>query len=126
MRILPPVEEEIRRVVRDERAKDPLITVSGLEHALEKHFERGFSHQYVSKIADKVAREGLIEADRTRIEERMNFTRENYRMMRERMLKIIYWQPPDDNADARPPLNKDVIEAAKNGVMMDLALLSAE
>jgi hypothetical protein len=33
--------------------------------------------------------------DRTRIEERMNFTRENYRMMRERLLKIIYWQPPE-------------------------------
>jgi hypothetical protein len=39
---------------------------------LEKHFQRGFSHQYVSKIADKVAREGLIDADRTKIEERMN------------------------------------------------------
>jgi hypothetical protein len=59
MRILPPVEEEIRRVARDERAKDPLITVSGLERTLEKHFNRGFSHQYVSKIADKVAREAL-------------------------------------------------------------------
>lgn len=127
MRVLPPVEEEIRRVVRDERAKDPLITVSGLEHALEAHFQRGFSHQYVSKIADKVAREGLIESDRTKIEERMNFTRENYRMMRERMLKIIYWKPEDLLTDGvRPPLNKDVIEAAKNVVMMDLALLQAE
>jgi hypothetical protein len=93
MRILPPVEEEIRRIVRDERAKDPLITVAGLEKALEDHFQRGFSHQYVSKIADKVAREGLIEADRTQIEQRMNFTRENYRTMRDRMLKIIYWKP---------------------------------
>jgi hypothetical protein len=60
MRILPAVEEEIRRVIRDERAKDPLITVARLEAALEKHFNRGFSHQYVSKIADKVAREGLF------------------------------------------------------------------
>jgi hypothetical protein len=126
MRVLPPVEEEIRRVVRDARAKDPLITVSGLEHALEKHFQRGFSHQYVSKIADKVAREGLVEADRTRIEDRMNFTRENYRMMRERMLKIIYWNPEEHHESVRAPLNKDVIEAAKNVVMMDLALLNAE
>lgn len=62
MRIPPAVEEEIRRVVRDERAKDPLITALGLERALEKHFNRGFSHQYVSKIADKVARESLIVA----------------------------------------------------------------
>jgi hypothetical protein len=127
MRVLPPVEEETRRVIRDARAKDPLITVSGLEHALEKHFNRGFSHQYVSKIADKVAREGLIEADRTRIEDRMSFTRENYRMMRERLLEIIYCKPdPEIDTFQRPPLNKDVIEAAKTLVMMDLALLSAE
>jgi hypothetical protein len=65
MRILPAVEEEIRRVIRDARAKDPLISVAGLEAVLEKHFDRGFSHQYVSKVADKVAREALIVADRT-------------------------------------------------------------
>ncbi len=81
MRILPPVEEEIRRVVRDARAKDPLISVARLKIVLEEHFERGFSYQYVSKIADKVAREALIVADRTKIEEGMNFTRENYRIM---------------------------------------------
>jgi hypothetical protein len=127
MPVLPPVEEEIRRIILDERAKDPLITVLGLEHALEKHFQRGFSHQYVSKIADKVAREGLVEMDRTKIEERMNFTRENYRMMRERLLEVIYWKAdPDGPEYQKPPLNKDVIEAAKNIVMMDLALLQAE
>jgi hypothetical protein len=123
MRVLPPVEEEIRRIVRDERAKDPLASVSKLEAALEKHFQRGFSHQYVSKIADKVAREGLIQADRTQIEERMNFTRENYRMMRERLLKILYWKPEDGG---KSPANRDVNEAAKNIVMMDLAILQAE
>jgi hypothetical protein len=123
MRILPAVEEQIRRVIRDERAKDPLITVLGLEHALEKHFNRGFSHQYVSKIADKVAREALIVADRTQIEERMNFTRENYRMMREELLKIVYWK--DGDAGSRPRV-QDRIEAAKNVVILDLALLSAE
>jgi hypothetical protein len=59
----------------------------------------------------------------------MNITRENYRMMCERMLRIIYWQAPEEIEDLRnfkPPLNKDVIEAAKNLVMMDLALLQAE
>jgi hypothetical protein len=59
MRILPPVEESIRRVIRNSRAKDPLMNISGLKKALEDHFKRGFSHQYVSKMADKVAREGL-------------------------------------------------------------------
>jgi hypothetical protein len=128
MRILPPVEEEIRRIIRDARAKDPLITVAGLEKALEEHFQRGFSHQYVSKIADKVAREALMVADRTQIEERMNFTRENYRMMRERLMKIVYWEPDPETPIEKqgPPYNEDVIEAAKNIVMLDLALLKAE
>jgi hypothetical protein len=122
------VEEEIRRVVRDARARDPLIRVAGLEAVLEKHFSRGFSHQYVSKIADKVAREGLIEADRTRIEHRMQFTRENYRMMREELLKIVYWKRGDNegaNGMARPRA-LDRVEAAKSVVMLDLALLKAE
>jgi len=129
MRILPPVEEEIRRIVRDARAKDPLISVAGLKKELEDHFGRGFSHQYVSKIADKVAREALIEVDRAQIEARMAFTRDNYRMMREPLLKIIYWQPDPDwpeGVQQKPPINRDVIEAAKNLVMMDLALLQAE
>jgi hypothetical protein len=126
VRILPPVEEEIRRVIRDARARDPPVSVAGLEKILEEHFQRGFSHQYVSKIADKVAREGLMEIDRAQIEQRLAFTRDNYRMMRERLLKIVYWEPDDIAEGVRPPLNKDVIEAAKNIVMMDLALLQAE
>jgi hypothetical protein len=36
-------------------------------------------------LADKVARASLIEADRTQIEQRLNFTRDNYRMMREEL-----------------------------------------
>ena len=123
MRVLPPVEEQIRRIIRDARAKDPLITVLGLEHALEKHFDRGFSHQYVSKIADKVAREGLVDLDMFKIEQRMFTTRENYRLMREELLKIVYWK---DGDPAPKPLARDKVEAAKSVVMLDLALLQAE
>jgi hypothetical protein len=36
--VLPPVEEEIRRVIRNERAKDPLNTLSGLEQELWEAF----------------------------------------------------------------------------------------
>jgi hypothetical protein len=126
MIVLPPVEEEIRRIIRDERAKDPLITVSGLEQALEKRFDRGFSRRYVAKLAEKVARQSLIEIDRMKIEERLDFTRHNYRMMREELLKIVYWNPETAPVGVPKPLARDRIEAAKNVVMMDLALLSAE
>jgi hypothetical protein len=123
MRIVPAVEAELRRVIRDARAKDPLISVANIKKELEERFQRGFSYQYVAKIADKVARESLVEADRTQIEQRMNFTRENYRLMRERLMKIVYWKP---EYDGKPPWHKDVIEAAKAIAMLDLALLRAE
>jgi hypothetical protein len=126
MRILPAKEEEFRRVIRDARAKDPLITVAGLERVLEDHFKRGFSYNYVSKIADKIAREGLVEIDRAKIEERMAFSRENYRMMREELLKVVYWSPDAAPEGHRQPRAQDRIEAAKTVVMMDLALLQAE
>jgi len=72
-------------------------------------------------------REALTQADRAKIEDRMAFTRENYRMVREELLKIVYWQYDSDGPDIqKEPLNKDVIEAAKNLVMMNLALLQAE
>ena len=77
-----PVAKQIRGVIRDERPKTRSFPLPGSKLLWRKHFNRGFSHNYVSKIADKVAREDPIEADRTQIEQRMQFTRENYRMMR--------------------------------------------
>ena len=135
MKVLPPVEEKLRRVIRDARAADPLITVSGLEHVLEKHFQRGFSRRYIAKLADKVHRAALVDADRTQLRERLNVTREKFRLASERLLQIIHWEaePPKENetlADylksIKPPDNEDVIEASKNFAMMDLALLKAE
>src|SRR6266446_8019820 len=96
MRIVPAVEAELRREIRDARALDPLISVSALEQRLEKKFNRGFSYRYIAKLADKIARQALIEADRTKIEERLAFTRENYRIVRERLAEIVFWQPDPD------------------------------
>jgi hypothetical protein len=53
---------------------------------------RTFSRKYIAKLAFKVEHQALQEADRTKLEERISFTRKNYRMMRERLLKIIYWK----------------------------------
>lgn len=94
-----------------------------MQEQLEKQFNRTFSRKYIAKLAFKVERQALEEADRTKIEERIQFTRENYRMARERLLKILYWRPEDGG---KPPANRDVNEAAKNIVMMDLAILQAE
>jgi len=129
MRMSLAVETELRRVIRDARAKDALISTDNIRKILEEKYQRGFSYQYVAKLVEKVAREAIVEVDRAKIEQRLAFTRENARMARERLLQIIYWKLPEDVSDVRlirPPLNKDVVEACKNLVMLDLAVLSAE
>jgi hypothetical protein len=67
MRILPPIEEKMRRAVRDAQANDPLMTASVVQEHLEETFNRGFSRTYVKKLCDKVSRQALIEADHTQI-----------------------------------------------------------
>jgi hypothetical protein len=123
---LAKMPEDIRNRILAVQARQRPAHHRGQEKALEAHFNRGFAYNYVAKVADKVAREGLIEIDRTQIEQRIAFTRENYRMMREELLKIVYWTPADHEEGKPRPLARDRIEAAKSVVMMDLALLQAE
>jgi len=126
MRILPAIEYEIRRAIRDARALDPIINVVALQVMLEKKFSRTFKHQYVSRLLHKVANETRMEADRTQIEERLAQTRENYRLIRERLLKIVYWSPQTAAPGIKPPFHSEIIDAAKTIVMLDLALMKAE
>ena len=82
-----PVEEALKRFIRDQRAIDPLISYGALVETVSKRFNREFDQRYIKKLTDKIERQMLIEVDRTTIEERMAFTRENYRMVREELLK---------------------------------------
>ena len=101
------MEAEIRRVIRDARAKDPLITVRRIQRLLEGRFQRGFSYKYIARVAEKVDRDARAQADRAQIEQRLNFTRDNYRMMRDEPLKIVYWSPePAPDGERKPSITK--------------------
>jgi hypothetical protein len=126
MQILPPVEQEIRRAIRDERARDPIIPITKLQENLERRFCREFKRTYLTKLCNKVARQTMVEIDRAKIEERMAFTRENYRLMREELLTIVYWNRNTADEGAPRPQARDVVEAAKTIAMLDLAILKAE
>ena len=52
-----------------------------------------------------------MEIDRAQIEQRMSFTRENYRMAREKLMEIMYWDK-DAHPGERPPQKRDIVEAA--------------
>jgi hypothetical protein len=126
MKIVEAREQEIRRAIRDERARDPLITIDSLQKRLKDRFNRDFHRDYLGRLTHKVARQTLVEVDRAKIEERISFTRENYRMMREELMKIVYWKPEDNEVGLPKPLARDRVEAAKAVAMLDLALLKAE
>lgn len=113
MRILPPFEDKIRRAIRDVLAKKPTTTVTALKELLEKEFGRDFHFTYLRKLVGKVRNEISREIDTVKIE-RLAELREYYRMMRERLYKIVYWKPEDSG---KPPLNRDINEAAKNIVI---------
>jgi hypothetical protein len=121
-----PYEDNIKRHVRDFVALDPLITIGNLTKKVSERLNHNFDPRYIAKMRLKVEKQSLVQVDMMQVEDRLKFTRENYRMVRERLMKIIYWEADPENPLARPPANKDVIEAAKNIVMMDLALFQAE
>jgi ATP phosphoribosyltransferase regulatory subunit HisZ len=64
MRTLPPLEEKIRRAIRDAKARNALITVVGLQQELEQKLHRTFDRKYLKKLCEKVHRKALIQADR--------------------------------------------------------------
>jgi hypothetical protein len=93
MRILPPFEEKLRAQIRDQLARKPLIRVMPTKERMEEVFGRGFDYTYIRKLTGKVRNEIAYEIDSAKIEPRLAFTRENYRVMREELLKIVYWKP---------------------------------
>jgi hypothetical protein len=126
MRILPPFEERIRHSIRDELAKKPTITMTALQEQLEKEYGRDFHFSYLRKLVGKVRNEIVHDVDRATIAPRLAELRENYRLMREELLKIVYWNPETAPQGVPKPLARDRVEAAKSVVMLDLAVLNAE
>src|SRR5277367_695280 len=126
MRYLPPFEDKIRHQIRDEIAKKPIVTMTALKERLEEVFGRGFDYEYIRKLTGKVRNEIVHDVDRATIEPRLAELRENYRLMREELLKIVYWTPENGAPGVPKPLARDRVEAAKSVVMLDLAVLDAE
>jgi hypothetical protein len=98
----------LKRFIRDQRAIDTLISYGALVETVSKRFNREFDQRYI---------------DRTTIEERMAFTRENYRRVREELLKILYRTPENDTSGVPKPL---AATEKKSPRTSELALLQAE
>ena len=117
----PTYEVRIKREIRDAIAIDPIATVPELVERLNKRLNHSFDPRYIKKLRDKVSKQLIVESDRTSLEDRMRITKENYRISREALLKIL--NPPEGERQAPA---RDRVEAAKALVMLDLAVFKAE
>jgi hypothetical protein len=109
-------EVRVRREIRDALAIDPIATIPELTERLNKRLDHSFDPRYIKRLTDKISRQLIVESDRMQIEDRMKVTRENHRIAREELLRIL--------ASGAP--SKDRVEAAKALVMLDLAVFKAE
>jgi hypothetical protein len=86
-------EENLKRAIRDAVAIDPVAGIYQLTETLSKRLDHSFDARYIKRLRDKVIRQNLIELDRAQIEGRIAITRENYRIVRGELMKIMLWTP---------------------------------
>jgi hypothetical protein len=119
-------EDKIKRAIRDAFAYDPLLTQSALIEHLNKRFSHSFDPRYIKRLTNKVMGQERAELDRATINPRLGQLRETYRIARERLLQVLCWTPNPDQPLEKGPGYMAIVEAAKNLVMLDIAVLNAE
>lgn len=89
-KVLEHKEAGMRRIVRDALAIDPLITVSGLQRALEQKTGRPVGEVYTKKLLRKVQREVAVNVSVESVEKRIAEIRETNRIVKEELLRIAF------------------------------------
>jgi hypothetical protein len=132
MRKTPESEHQLKLAIRDEVARNPLVSVSALQRALQV---RGFKTAqgnpldwyYVSKVIRKLNREKALAVDQQKIGERLAITKERYRVIIEKLWRIIdYKWEYLERYQEYPPDADQVMKAANTIIKLDLAILKAE
>jgi hypothetical protein len=118
--------------IRDILARDPLTSVQKLQRDLK---DRGFQTaagntldwHYVAKVVRKLGREAAFAVDQQKIQDRLAITKERYRLMVERLWRIIdyKWEYLEKFA-LYPPKTDEIIKAINTLMKLDLAILKAE
>jgi|GEM_PF-1501164 len=124
-------ENEIVRAVREEIVINPMISISRLRFNLKDRGIMTFNGNpidpmYLGRLVRKISRKIAKESDQVQITERLNETRERFRVMTDRLMKIAYWRPEYIRDGIWPPETKDIVKALDTIQKMDLSLLQAE
>jgi hypothetical protein len=124
-KMAPAFEDKVKRAIRDALAYDPLLTNTAMVERVSKQFKHHFAHQYIQRLTRKVSGQTRDEVHRAAIEPRLAALRETHRIARERLLQVLCWSPQNPFGLSKP-FARDIVEATKNLVMLDIAVLNAE
>src|ERR1700733_6320771 len=95
-------EEKIKRAIRDALAYDPLLTQNALIEQLNRQFNHSFDFRYIRRLTDKVMGQAQIEVDRAQMSKRLSVLHETHRIVRERLLSVLYWTEQNNGGIKRP------------------------
>ena len=118
-------ENTLRRAIRSELAKDPLISTNSLQFILDKGGYH-ISEQYLLKLIHKVTGEIEYEVDNVDLKARLTSTRERTILIINRLMKIAFWEFEYLKQGIMMPNLDQQINAMQTIINMDLALLRAE
>jgi hypothetical protein len=124
-------EQQLKLAIRDIVARNPLVSTHQLRRDL---YDRGFKTAadnpldwyYVAKVLRKLNREKALAVDQQKIQDRLAITKEQYRIITDRLWKIVDWKLDYITEGIGMPQVQDIIRAANTIVKLDLAVLKAE
>lgn len=131
MKKSPIQEEKIKRAIRDIVVIDPLISIAKIQDALlEKGYRSSSGNtldwRYVQKLKNKVHRTTVENTDRARVSERVSEMKERYRLMLERLFRIVYYNDDMKKEGFMPPSAKDQISAINSIMRLDVLVFNSE
>lgn len=127
MKMLQQKEEHIIKIIRTSIALNPLVSIRGMQKAVEEKIGRSISDKYVSKLMHKIRRKAVVESDRTKLNERVAEVRELYNVLSENLIRTIYWNWESlELCGIDKPNEKERQSAIKSLAQMKLALLRIE
>ena len=127
MKIVKEKEEFLNLSIRNAIAVNPLVSIREMQKIVSHNLGRSISDKYLASLMQKMRRRAIIQSDQKQVNERLMEVRERYRVLSERLNRIIFWQPFfwAEHGLKRPTL-KEQISASKLLAQMDLALFRAE
>jgi hypothetical protein len=132
MRKTAESEHQLKLAIRDIVARNPLVSVSALQRDLavlgfKTNQGNPLDWYYVAKVVRKLNREKALAVDQQKIGERLAITKERYRIIIEKLWKVIdyKWEYLEKYGIA-PPGTDEVLKAANTIIKLDLAILKAE